>query len=221
MRPQDILGMVEEAAGTRMFEERKEKSLKIIARKNMKVEELQADIDEEITPKLAKLREEKRSYVQWQRTCTELERIGRTLRAHEYTEARQRAVAKQREIEGAEKEVTALKNDKGRFDKEIKAAEKEITEVNKQREKELKKDGKFKKLEEEVSEHGKNLAKVRTQVELKIGVVKDEEGKIAVSERELEEVSPHNAYKLRWFSCRAIPPSSERVLKRSFNKSRS
>ena len=114
MRPQDILGMVEEAAGTRMFEERKEKSLKIIARKNMKVEELQADIDEEITPKLAKLREEKRSYVQWQRTCTELERIGRTLRAYEYTDAHQRAVAKQNEIEGVEREVTALKNDKGK-----------------------------------------------------------------------------------------------------------
>ncbi|KAI0739697.1 condensin complex subunit SMC2 [Daedaleopsis nitida] len=188
MRPQDILGMVEEAAGTRMFEERKEKSLKTIARKNMKVEELQADIDEEITPKLAKLREEKRSYVQWQRTCTELERIGRTLRAYEYTEAQQRTVAKQCEIEAVEKEVTTLKNDKGRFDKEIKAAEKEMNEVNKQREKELKKDGKFKKLEEEVSEHGKNLAKVRTQVELKNGAIKEEEGKIAGSEQELEEL---------------------------------
>ena len=70
-----------------------------------------------------------------------------------------------------------------------------MDEVNAQRDKELKKGGKFKKLEEEVSELGKNLAKVRTQVELKKSTIKDEEGKIAASEKELEEVC--------WFSCLA------------------
>ncbi len=33
MRPQEILGMVEEAAGTRMFEERKEKAKKTMGKK--------------------------------------------------------------------------------------------------------------------------------------------------------------------------------------------
>ena len=40
MRPPEILAMIEEAAGTRMFEERKEKALKTIARKEKKVEEI-------------------------------------------------------------------------------------------------------------------------------------------------------------------------------------
>jgi hypothetical protein len=34
MKPAEILGMVEEAAGTRMFEERKEKAVKTMAKKD-------------------------------------------------------------------------------------------------------------------------------------------------------------------------------------------
>ena len=188
MRPQEILGMVEEAAGTRMFEERKEKGLRTIAKKNKKVEELTALIEEEVAPKLNKLREEKRSFVLWQRTTAELERIARTLRAWEYMEAQQRVAAKEQEIEDAEKEVAALKKEKGRYDKEIKAAEKQMDAVHAQRDQELKKGGKFKKLEEAVNELGKKLAKLRTQVEIKNGTIKDEEGKIAASERDLEQV---------------------------------
>jgi structural maintenance of chromosome 2 len=42
MKPAEILGMVEEAAGTRMFEERKEKAMKTMAKKDKKVEELES-----------------------------------------------------------------------------------------------------------------------------------------------------------------------------------
>lgn len=188
MRPAEILGMVEEAAGTRMFEERKEKALRTIAKKEKRVQEITTLLTEEITPKLDKLREEKRSYVQWQKTCTELERIARTLRAWEWTDARERAAAKGEEITAADKAIANLKKDKSRFQKEIDAAEKDMEAVHAQRDKELKKGGKFKKLEEEVSELGKILAKVRTQVDLKNGTIADEEGKIASSEKELEEV---------------------------------
>lgn len=181
--------MVEEAAGTRMFEERKEKALKNMTKKEKRVQELITLLNEEITPKLDKLREEKRSYVQWQKTCTELERIARTLRAWEWTEARERAAAKQEEIAAAEQEIASLKKKKATHDKEITAADKDMQRVNAQRDKELTKGGKFKKLEAEVSELGKTLVKVRTQVEIKSGTIADEEGKIAASVKELEEVS--------------------------------
>ncbi len=193
MKPAEILGMVEEAAGTRMFEEKKEKALRTIAKKDKKVEEFKAMIDEEITPKLDKLREEKRTYLAWQKTCTELEHIGRTLRAFEWTDATRRAAAKDEEIADVKEAKQSLENDKKTCGNEIKAAEKSMEEVNAQREKELKKGGKFKQLEEQVNELGKTLAKVRTQVEIKEATIADEEGKIAGSEKELEEVS-HDMY---------------------------
>jgi structural maintenance of chromosome 2 len=42
MKPAEILGMVEEAAGTRMFEERKDKAVKTMTKKDKKVEELES-----------------------------------------------------------------------------------------------------------------------------------------------------------------------------------
>ena len=42
MKPQEILGMVEEAAGTRMFEERKDKALKTMTKKDKKVDEIKS-----------------------------------------------------------------------------------------------------------------------------------------------------------------------------------
>ena len=42
MKPAEILGMVEEAAGTRMFEDRKDKAVKTMAKKDKKVEEIEA-----------------------------------------------------------------------------------------------------------------------------------------------------------------------------------
>lgn len=41
MKPQEILGLIEEAAGTSMFEERKVKALKTMERKQKKMEEIQ------------------------------------------------------------------------------------------------------------------------------------------------------------------------------------
>ena len=42
MKPAEILGMVEEAAGTRMFEERKDKAVKTMAKKDKKVDEIES-----------------------------------------------------------------------------------------------------------------------------------------------------------------------------------
>ncbi len=40
MKPPEILAMIEEAAGTRMFEEKKDKALKTIAKKDQKLSEI-------------------------------------------------------------------------------------------------------------------------------------------------------------------------------------
>lgn len=41
MRPQEILSMIEEAAGTSMFEEKKEKAVKTMSRKEKRLDEIQ------------------------------------------------------------------------------------------------------------------------------------------------------------------------------------
>jgi len=188
MRPQEILGMVEEAAGTRMFEERKDKAKKTMGKKEKRVDEITALLHEEIMPKLDTLREEKRSFIQWQKSCSELERIGRVLRAWEWTEGNERVRRKHVELERKEKEISHSKKDRERLLKEGEAAESDAQAVQARRDKELKKGGKFKKMEEDVAEFDKALVKLRTQRDIKQGSIAEQEQKVKDSKKELEEV---------------------------------
>ena len=175
---QEILGMVVEAAGTRIFEERKDKAKKTMGKKEKRVQEITSLLTEEITEKLDTLRAEKWSFLQHQKACSELERIGRVLTAWKWTEGRERVVKKQAEIEKKEKEIVKTKKDRERFVWEGDAAEKDVEEVVKKRDEEMKKGGKFKRGEEEVAELEKVLVKIRTQVEIKKGTITDEAGRV-------------------------------------------
>ncbi|TFK38366.1 condensin complex subunit SMC2 [Crucibulum laeve] len=187
MRPQEILGMIEEAAGTRMFEERKDKAKKTMGKKEKRVQEITSLLEEEITPKLEKLRAEKRSFMEYQKSVTELERIGRVLRAFEWSEAQMRVVKKEEEIEGKKAEVAHVEQEKKRITRECEAAENDVQTVTKKRDAEMSKGGKLKKLQDEVDELGKEVVKVRTQEEIKEGTIADEQKKLETMEEELQQ----------------------------------
>ena len=106
-----------------MFEEKKEKALRTITKKDKKVEEYRSLLEEEITPKLNKLRDDKRAWKAYQRTCDELEHIARTLRAFEWKDATDRAAGKDESIAQAKKEKKMLEDRKKQYAKEIKASE--------------------------------------------------------------------------------------------------
>lgn len=192
MRPPEILGMVEEAAGTRMFEERKEKAQKTMGKKEKRMQEIKSLLDEEITPKLNKLREQKRSFIQYQKSATELERLGRTLRACEWQDAYDKVGKKQKEVEEKEKEIEDKESLKKKVAKECERAEKDVAAVQKRRAAEMSKGGKLKKLQEEAGELGKAAAKLRAQAEIKAASIKEEEQRVAVSESKLKEVRSGN-----------------------------
>ena len=50
MKPLQILSLIEEASGTSMYENRKLSSLKLIMKKQLKVDEIQSIVMQEITP---------------------------------------------------------------------------------------------------------------------------------------------------------------------------
>lgn len=188
MRPPEILGMVEEAAGTRMFEERKEKAEKTMAKKDKRVQEIASLLAEEIAPKLDGLRAEKRAFVRFQKVASELERAGRVLRAHEHFEATDRAEAKRADADAKKAEARSLEEGKETLEDEIAQAEEKVAEITAKRDKELKKGGRYKKLEEEVAELDKALTKLRTQVEIKRETMASEEEKLGKLGEERNEV---------------------------------
>ncbi|KAG8215877.1 condensin complex subunit SMC2 [Butyriboletus roseoflavus] len=188
MRPQEILGMVEEAAGTRMFEERKDKAKKTMDKKDKRVQELSSILAEEISPKLERFRDEKRQFLAWQKERTELERIGRMLRAWEWTNAKIKVETAGEDMKTKEAEKEASDKQRKKLLKDCKAAEKMLEEVKEKREAERKKGGKLKKMEEAVAELDKELEKFRTQIQLANGNIEEEEEKVATSQEELQNL---------------------------------
>ncbi|KAJ7195092.1 condensin complex subunit SMC2 [Mycena pura] len=209
MRPQEILGMVEEAAGTRMFEDRKDKAIKTMTKKDKKVQEITSLLAEEITPKLDKLRKEKRKFIEFQKAESELQRIERVLHAWEWNESRQRSTQRKKDIAKKEADVEAREGEKDAFHRECESAEREKTAVEKKRDLEQKKGGKLAKLEEAVAELDKGLVKIRTQVDIKKDSIKDEEGRVAKCRAELTEVRIDDNMLL--FSSNSVRSSKRRL----------
>lgn len=69
MKPPEILGLLEEAAGTRMYETKKTAALNTIEKKELKVAEINKTLSEEITPQLEKLRRECALFHKWSFTA--------------------------------------------------------------------------------------------------------------------------------------------------------
>jgi len=80
---------------------KKEKAQKTMGTKE-KTQEIKSLLDQEITPKLNK---QKRSFIQYQKSATELEGLGRPLCACEWQDAYDRVGKKQKEVEGKENNI--------------------------------------------------------------------------------------------------------------------
>jgi structural maintenance of chromosome 2 len=135
MRPPEILGLIEEAAGTRMYEERKDKARKTMDKKEKRVQEITALLEEEITPKLDTLREEKRSFLEFQKRTTELEKLARLLRAYEWKEATERVKRKEADIEKKKGDLAGMCERQDENKEQLQLADTERKDAIKRREK--------------------------------------------------------------------------------------
>lgn len=87
MRPPEILALVEESAGTRMFEDRRAKAISTLEKKESRVSEIERLLQETVDPKLARLRSERSEFLAFQRAEAEIELYERQLATSEYISA--------------------------------------------------------------------------------------------------------------------------------------
>lgn len=175
MKPAEILAMIEEAAGTRMFEDRKEKANKTMAKKEMKVKEIEGLLQEEIEPKLDKLRGEKRAWLDYQKTQGELERLTRVVVAADYVRAGEKMRNAGEEHQAKRAKVQHLEDNAVKLKREIEHIEEDSQRVRAVREKEMRKGGRFQDLENRVKEHSHELVRLSTVLDLKKSSLGEEE----------------------------------------------
>lgn len=188
MKPVEILAMIEEAAGTRMFEDRRDKAFKTMAKKEMKVQEISELLKEEIEPKLEKLRTEKRAFLDFQQTQNDLERLTRVVVAHDYIKNQEKLKQSANDLELKKQRAIDLEESAVRLKNEISHLEEDVKRVKAQREKELRKGGKAQALEEEVKKHSHELVRLATVVELKQSSMAEEVERKAASKKTVSEL---------------------------------
>ncbi|KAF7122508.1 hypothetical protein CNMCM5793_000533 [Aspergillus hiratsukae] len=191
MKAVEILSMIEEAAGTRMFEDRREKAVKTMSKKELKLREIEELLKEEIEPKLEKLRAEKRAFLDFQQTQNDLERLTRLVVAHDYVRSGERLRVTGEECESKGRKMQTLEENAAKLKSEISHLEEDVKRVRAARDKELRKGGKFQALENEVKSHSHELVRLTTQLDLKNASVSEEQEKretVKKTVKDLEKV---------------------------------
>jgi len=137
MKPAEILGMVEEAAGTRMYENKKNTAIKTIEKKQMKVDEINSILSEEITPTLERLRGEKQQYLKWSKNNADIERIERFVVASEYISAQSTLSKNSEDVAEMEEKVTMHEETMRTAREEVQVKEEEIEKLSEEMNSEL------------------------------------------------------------------------------------
>lgn len=177
MKAVEILAMIEEAAGTRMYEDRRDKALKNMAKKELKVNEIRDLLAEEIDPKLDRLRQEKRAFLDFQQTQNDVERLTKMVVAHDYIRGNAKVQEATTDLQTKKSRVSTLEESAIRLKNEINLLQEDIRKIREQREKEMRKGGKFQALENEVKEHSHEIVRLTTVVDLKKSGIKEEQDK--------------------------------------------
>ncbi|KAI2782002.1 putative SMC2 protein, partial [Daldinia loculata] len=188
MKAVEILAMIEEAAGTRMFEDRRDKALKTMAKKEMKLQEITELLRDEIEPKLEKLRTEKRAFLDFQQTQNDLERLTRVVVAHDYLKYQERLEQSATDLENKKQRQKDLEDSAARLKSEISHLEEDVKRVKAERDKELRKGGKSQALEDQVKKHSNELVRLATVMDLKKSSKAEEEEKETAVQKNVAEL---------------------------------
>ncbi|KAG0636390.1 hypothetical protein HOY80DRAFT_1011299 [Tuber brumale] len=197
MKPTEILSMIEEAAGTRMFEDRRDKALKTMSKKDKKVEEINELLKEEIEPKLDKLKMDKRAFLDFQQAQSDLERLTKIVVAHDYLKNQEKVNRSAADLEAKKQRGKDIDDSAKRLKFEIENLAEDIKRVKQQRERELRKGGKFQALEDEVKEMSHNAVRLTTVLDLKSSSINEEKKKRKEIEKSVKEMEKSLADKTR------------------------
>ncbi|XP_009813715.2 structural maintenance of chromosomes protein 2 [Gavia stellata] len=187
MKPPEILAMIEEAAGTRMYECKKIAVQKIIEKKEAKLKEIQMVLNEEITPTLQKLKEERSAYLEYQKVIRAIEHLSRLCIAYQFVLAEETKVSSAEVLKEMQANVTKLQESMAESEKKMRQLSEEIAETEKKRDKEV--GGKLRSLEDALSEIQRVHTRAQSALHLKNQNLKSEENKYEELVKSMQEDS--------------------------------
>ncbi|KAJ9512107.1 hypothetical protein QJQ45_012740 [Haematococcus lacustris] len=112
MKPPEILSLLEEAAGTRMYEKKKEQAERTLEKKQARLEQIDSVLDQDIKPALDALRAACKQYTEWAQLSSQQERLKRLLVVYDYCEFQKIAQRIAADIASLDVEIAKLSEKK-------------------------------------------------------------------------------------------------------------
>ncbi|XP_009490394.1 structural maintenance of chromosomes protein 2 [Pelecanus crispus] len=187
MKPPEVLAMVEEAAGTRMYECKKIAVQKTIEKKETKLKDIQMVLNEEITPTLQKLKEERSSYLEYQKVIRAIEHLSRLCIAYQFVVAEETKASSAEMLKEMHANVEKLQESMAESEKKMRQLDEEVAEMEKKRDKEV--GGTLRSLEDALSEVQRVHARAQSALDLKMQNLKNEKNKYEEMAKSMKEDS--------------------------------
>lgn len=157
-----ILAMIEEAVGTGLYEQKKQQAQKTIEKKDAKLREINDILNEEITPTLKKLKEERTTYLEYQKIQRELDHLTKLWLAFQFLSAEEAADKLDQDKKQVEANLEKLQESIVNGEKQIQDISQRIEDLQKQRDQEQ--GGKLETLEKELKDKEKDAIKVESSL---------------------------------------------------------
>ncbi|NWR74672.1 SMC2 protein, partial [Centropus unirufus] len=171
----EILSMVEEAAGTMLYETKKKSVQNVIEKKEAKLKEITKVLYEEITPTLEKLRQDQSSYRQYQKVSREMEQLNRLYIAYQFAQAEEVKISSAEISKEMQDNMEKLMESSAEIEKKLQQLDAEIVQMERKRCEEA--GGMLRSLEEAFSEIQRVNTKAQSSLDMKNQNLKSEEKK--------------------------------------------
>uniref|UniRef100_A0A6G1RN33 Structural maintenance of chromosomes protein n=1 Tax=Hypotaenidia okinawae TaxID=2861861 RepID=A0A6G1RN33_9GRUI len=182
-----ILSMVEEAAGTKMYESKRNAVQKTIEKKEAKLKEIKTVLNDDITPTLQKLKEERASYLEYQKVVQTMEHLNRLYVAYQFVLAEETKVSSAEKLKEMQDNVEKLQESLSEGEENLNQLKKEVAEMEKTKDEEF--GDIIHSLQESLSEVQKHNTKIQSALDLKKQNLKSEENKHKELLKSLQEDS--------------------------------
>ncbi|NWS15035.1 SMC2 protein, partial [Pachyramphus minor] len=173
MKPPEILAMIEEAAGTRLYECKRNAAQKTMAKKENRLKTIDMAISEEIDPTLEELREARAAYLEYQKLIREAEHVKRFCIAYQFLLAETKKESSSNVVKEMQSNVEKLQESKAETEQRVRKLNEDIAEMEKEKDKKV--GGILRALEAALSENQRVNTKAGSALDLKKQNLKSEE----------------------------------------------
>eukprot|EP00892_Ulva_mutabilis_P006290 jgi/Ulvmu1/4032/UM019_0009.1 len=163
MRPIEILGLLEEAAGTTMYNKKRDAARKTLDRKRKQLEEIDEYVANDMTPAMERLEAEKKHYTEWQEACAKFDTLDHLVVAYRFWRMLQHHKKHLASAEAAVQKLVDCDAQKCELEEEQKLKQAEIEAAQNQLQ--LMSNGKVREVSARCDELGLQVAKQQGVVE--------------------------------------------------------